>query len=87
MLKMCANRALLLPLVMLMCGVAAAMARPSRGLLQSFPVAPNTTGIENAGFVFGSEVGGELTGWRSLRLPCWLCSLGVLTRSCCCIVQ
>ncbi|KAL4451592.1 hypothetical protein ABPG75_007254 [Micractinium tetrahymenae] len=49
---------MLLALAMLMAASATA-ARPmaSRGLLQSFPVAPNTTGVENAGFVFGSEVG------------------------------
>ncbi|KAL4427295.1 hypothetical protein ABPG77_003204 [Micractinium sp. CCAP 211/92] len=39
----------------MLCGLASA--RPSRGLLQSFPVAPNTTGVESAGFVFGSEAG------------------------------
>lgn len=67
-LKMRVKSAMLLALAALMCGNTAA--RPSRGLLQSFPVAPNTTGVENAGFVFGSDVGGELAVLPSAGVCC-----------------
>ena len=39
---------------------SSAAARPlTRSLLQTSPVAPNTTGVDMYGFKFGSEVGGE----------------------------
>jgi hypothetical protein len=44
-------------LLLLACTAQASTLR--RGLLQTVIVAPNTTGVELAGFTFGSEVGSE----------------------------
>lgn len=47
-------------LVLLAAGAVSGRSLATRTLLEDAPIiVPNTTGVEMAGFVFGSEVGGE----------------------------